>query len=341
MISDTQTVTGVAMLAVALALATTGLAQPAADVLQAVAAAPAHVATKFDDDAAFAVTRDGEYVVLDRRGHGVYVFDAAGAKVRRIVSAGIGPGELFQPLALALNADDLIAVADSPNGLDRVQYFASNGMRVGGFYLPLAPEPRLTAANLLLASGGSLGFSGSAFVVNRPEWGALVTEHDVTGRVIRQMGNLRQVGPAPDRDLDIAMSIGIPLGTRDGGFLFVFQTGAPMFRKYSRDGRVEFERHIQGPELDARVLALPTVWPPRAAGTKPVVPPMVRAAALDRDGRLWISLTVPYTYVYNEAGEKVRTLQFRGASVLSPSSLFFTSKGRLLVAPGGYEFEVN
>ena len=100
------------------------------------------------------------------------------------------------------------------------------------------------------------------------------------------------------------MSIGIPLGTRDGGFLFVFQTGAPMFRKYSRDGRIEFERHIQGPELDARVLALPTVWPPRAAGSKPVVPPMVRAAALDRDGRLWISLTVPYTYVYNEAGEK-------------------------------------
>ena len=339
MISDTKILTWGAVLA--LAVTTTGFARPAADVLQAVTAAPAHVVTKFDDDAAFAVTRDGEYVVLDRRGHGVYVFDAAGAKVRRIVSAGIGPGELFQPLALALNADDLIAVADSPNGFDRVQYFASNGMRVGGFYLPLAPQPRLTAANLLLASGGSLVFSGSTFVVNRPEWGALLTEHDASGRVIRQMGNLRQVGSAPDRDLDIAMSIGIPLGTRDGGFLFVFQTGAPMFRKYSRDGRIEFERHIQGPELDARVLALPTVWPPRSAGSKPVVPPMVRAAALDRDGRLWISLTVPYTYVYNEAGEKARTLQFRGASVLSPSSLYFTSKGRLLVAPGGYEFEVN
>ena len=339
MISDTKILTWAALLA--LALATTGFAHPAADVLQAVAAAPAHVVTKFDDEAAFAVTRDGEYVVLDRRGHGVYVFDAAGANVRRIVSAGIGPGELFQPLALALNADDLIAVADSPNGLDRVQYFASNGMRVGGFYLPLAPQPRLTAPNMLLASGGSLIFSGSTFVVNRPEWGALLTEHDVTGRVVRQIGNLRQGGPTPDRDLDVAMSIGIPLGTRDGGFLFVFQTGAPMFRKYSREGRIEFERHIQGPELDARVLALPTVWPPRSAGAKPVVPPMVRAAALDAEGRLWISLTVPYTYVYDQAGEKVRTVQFRGASVLSPSSLYFTSRGRLLVAPGGYEFDVK
>ena len=35
------------------------------------------------------------------------------------------------------------------------------------------------------------------------------------------------------------------------------------------------------------------------------------------------------------------TIQFRGAGVLSPTSLYFTSKGRLLVAPGGYEFEVN
>ena len=176
---------------------------------------------------------------------------------------------------------------------------------------------------MLLASGGSLSFSGSTFVVNRPEWGALVTEHDVTGRVIRQMGSLRQIGLVPDRDVDIAMNIGIPLVTRDGGFLFVFQTGVPMFRKYSRDGRVEFERHIQGPELDARILALPTTWPPRAAGSTPVVPPMVRAAALDAEGRLWISLAVPYTYVYDQAGEKIRTIQFHAAGVLSPTSLVF------------------
>ena len=338
MISDTKILMAAL---VALASTATGHAVPAADVLQAVAAAPAHVVTRFDEDAAFALTREGEYVVLDRRGHSLYVFDAAGAKLRRIVSAGTSPGELFQPLALALNDDDLIAVADSPNGFDRVQYFASNGMRVGGFYLPLAPQPRLSAANLLIASGGSLVFSGSTFVVNRPEWGALITEHDSTGRVLRQMGSLRQVGPAADRDLDLAMSIGIPVRTPDGGFLFVFQTGAPMFRKYSAEGRIEFERHIQGPELDARIMALPTVWPPRQPGSKPVVPPMVRAAALDRQGRLWISLIAPYTYVYDETGEKIRTVQFRGASLISPSSLFFTPAGRLLVGPGGYEFQAQ
>jgi hypothetical protein len=316
-------------------------AAPAADVLTAVHAMPAHVASKFDDEAAYAMTQGGEYIVLDRRGHGMYVTDAAGTRLRRIVPPGTAPGELFQPLALALNGDDLIAVADSPNGLDRVQYFASNGMRVGGFYLPLMPQPRLSSPNVLLASGGSLVFSGSTFAVNRPEWGALITEHDVTGRVVRQIGNLRQIGPSSDPDLDIAMSIGIPLPTRDGGFLFVFQTGVPLFRKYTRDGRMEFERHIQGPELDARIMTLPTVWPPRPDTLKPVVPPLVRAAALDGAGRLWISLTVPFTYVYDEAGEKIRTVQFRGARLLAPSSLFFTSGGRLLVGPGGYEFDVR
>ncbi len=138
MISDTKMLTWAVLLA--LVLAAQGFAGPAADVLQAVRRPRRMSSTKFDEDAAFAVTREGEYVVLDRRGHGLYVLDAAGAKVRRIVSAGTGPGELFNPLALALNADDLIAVADSPNGLDRVQYFASNGLRVGGFYLPLTPR---------------------------------------------------------------------------------------------------------------------------------------------------------------------------------------------------------
>jgi hypothetical protein len=50
---------------------------------------------------------------------------------------------------------------------------------------------------------------------------------------------------------------------------------------------------------------------------------------------------VPYTYVYDAQGGKVRTVQLRGAGVVSPSSLFFTPSGRLLAGPGGYEFDVN
>ena len=47
---------------------------------------------------------------------------------------------------------------------------------------------------------------------------------------------------------------------------------------------------------------------------------------------------MPYTYVYDRDGEKIRTVQFRAAGIMSPGSLFFGHKGRLLVAPGLFEF---
>ena len=61
---------------------------------------------------------------------------------------------------------------------------------------------------------------------------------------------------------------------------------------------------------------------------------------MDREGRLWIALTSPFTYVYDGSGDKVRTVQFRGAGLLTPNSLFFTKDGRMLVTPGCYEFKV-
>ena len=53
-----------------------------------------------------------------------------------------------------------------------------------------------------------------------------------------------------------------------------------------------------------------------------------------------MSLRVPYTYVYDRKGEKVRTVQFHAAGTVSPDSLFFESRDRLLVTPGCYIFTV-
>ena len=38
----------------------------------------------------------------------------------------------------------------------------------------------------------------------------------------------------------------------------------------------------------------------RAVVSSPLVPAMIRTAAVDPDGNLWISLVAPYTYVYDE-----------------------------------------
>jgi hypothetical protein len=139
------------------------------------------------------------------------------------------------------------------------------------------------------------------------------------------------------------MNSGLPLVDPSGGFYFVFLAGVPLFRKYDDQGRLVFERHIEGPEMDDYVRAMPTRWPTRRTEDGellPVVPPAVRAAGVDRTGRLWIALTQPFTYVYDSAGDKVKTVQFKGASTLLPNSLFFTRDGRILVTPGCYEFRV-
>jgi hypothetical protein len=116
-----------------------------------------------------------------------------------------------------------------------------------------------------------------------------------------------------------------------------------MFRKYDANGTLTFERHIEGPELDSYLAAMPTRWPTRRIEDRevPLVTPAVRAAAADRRGRLWISLNQPYTYVYDPQGDKIRTVQFSAAGIISPTSLSFTSADRLLVTPGCYEFDTG
>jgi len=102
-----------------------------------------------------------------------------------------------------------------------------------------------------------------------------------------------------------------------------------------------FDRAIQGRELDRWVLEQPTSWSRVAAPaetTLPVVRSLVRTAAVDAAGHLWVSFSLPFTYVYDEDGEKRRTIQLYGAGPLAPTSLSFAPDGRLLATPGGYIF---
>ena len=88
---------------------------------------------------------------------------------------------------------------------------------------------------------------------------------------------------------------------------------------------------------------MPKKWPRRTVdGTElPFVVPTVRTAAVDRTGHLWVTFLIPYTYVFDADGEKTRTVQFRGAGVVQPSSVFFSQTERILVTPGCYEFALR
>ena len=311
------------------------------DTLNAVGGLPAHMVGQLEAPIGFVQTSTGDYLVLDRRQHTVYGVDAAKTKLTKVLQVGFEQGRVLEPGVLALGPADIFAVADAPSGNERIQYFTTAGQFLGGFYLQSKVAPRIVLGPVVINGVGSMAFSGKTFLVNRPDLGALVSEYDVSGAVIRHFGMFRRTGFESDRDVHLALNIGLPLVDPTGGYYFVFQTGAPMFQKYDAQGQLMFERHIEGVELDPAIVALPTVWPRDREGTWPVVPPLVRTAAVDAHGQLWVSLMQPFTYVYDAHGEKTRTVQFQAASLLSPASLFFTKQDRVLVTPGCYEFSTR
>jgi hypothetical protein len=213
---------------------------------------------------------------------------------------------------------------------------------VSAFTLSSRSEARVQLDGLVLNGASAMRLTSQrTILLNQPDTGALVNEYDIRGRALRSVGTPRATAHDGDAQLRLAFNAGLPVPIPGGGLYFVFQTGEPRFRKFTASGALVFERTMQGRELDALVQTQPTTWPRRpgvAVAEIPVVRPLVRAATVDPRGQLWISFTVPFTYVYDPDGEKVRVVQFRGAGTVAPTSLFFAHDGRLLVTPGCYIF---
>jgi hypothetical protein len=310
-------------------------------VLRAIGGLPPHIVTTFEEPVGFQQLSDGTYFVFDRRGHTVYSVDAARTMVRTVTQIGQEEGRVIQPGGFDVAPDGTFVVTDAPRAQDRIQIFGPAGLRLFGFFLPGRSTWTVTLGSLVLNGIGSLQYTGESLLISLPDTGSLITEYSRAGYAFRSIGRLRDTGYEQDRDLHLAMNAGLPLVDPTGGYFYVFFAGRPMFRKYDAKGTLVYERHIEGRELDDYLAAQPTRWPTRRVQDRevPFVAPTIRTAAVDARGRLWISLTVPYTYVYDVQGDKVHTVQFRAAGIISPFSLFFSPGGRLLVTPGCYEFD--
>lgn len=313
------------------------------ETLRSVGGLPVEIVGEFREPLGYQRTADGAQFVFDRRGHAVYGVDAAATASRKLVAIGGETGRVIEPSAFDLGPDGTFVVADAPNGRERLQFFAADGRWLSGFFLPGRATPRVTLGNLSLSGVGTLHYTGRSVLISQPETGGLMTEYGLAGTPVRTIGQLRQTGHEDDRELHLALNAGIPLADPTGGFWFVYLAGPPAFARFDAKGTRLFHRVIQGREIDPLVAAIPAVWPRRAVdGTEvPLVAPLVRAAAVDPRGRLWVSFVVPYTYVFDSLGEKVRTVQFQAAGVVAPASLHFPSPGRLLVTPGCFEFAVR
>jgi hypothetical protein len=309
--------------------------------LRSVGGLPAHIASRFTELTLCRQASDGSFSVFDRRSHTVFSVAPKADEPREIVQIGAEPGRILRPYAFDLAANGSFVVADAPGGRGRVQFFTSSGSRLGGFALPGRETSLVTFDGLVISGLGSLVYNGRSIFVSRPESGSLVTELGVDGVSARAFGELRATGNESHGDLHLALNSGLIVINPEGGFYYVFVAGVPMFRKYDASGVMLFERHIEGTELDEYMRNRPTTWPRRktADGEFPVVRPAVRAAAADVSGSLWVSLDVPYTYVYDRSGDKQRTVQFRAAGIMAPTGLSFTPTNRLLATPGCYLFE--
>ena len=310
------------------------IAAIAPHVLVSVDAIPAHLAGRFRESRGFSQVAGGHFLIFDRRAHTVFGIDEAMSDVYPIVAIGAEPGRLLGPTAFGAAADGSFVVADAPHGQGRVQLFSPVGQLRQVFLLPGKARTGVMIDGFSGSGVAGLHYTGTSVLIPQPEWGGLITEYSLVGQPLRTFGQLRATGhERSDPDVHLALNSGLALAAPDGGYFFIFQAGRPSLRKYDAQGRLQYERQIQGRELDPVVAGLPDRWP-RRAGEQPMIAPAVRAAAVDPKGQLWISLSVPYTYVFDADGDKVRVVQLRAGGVLSPSSLVFGKNGRLLTTPG-------
>jgi len=318
------------------------LTTPALDVEErrASGSLAAHVAASFDEIAACHLNSSGEYLIFDRRAHAVYTVARGSDTPKRIVQIGSETGRIIRPTAFDSAPDGSFVVADAPGDRQRVQFFSATGTTLSGFTMPGRSVPQITLGDLVLSGLGTLEYTGQTVLISQPELGSLVVEYLPTGTPLRTFGELRETGQEKDPQVHAALNLGIALLNPKGGYYFVFLSGVPVFRKYDPAGKLVFERHIEGIEVDPFVGRIPTTWP-RKRGEIPIVPAMVRTAAVDRDGNLWISLAASFTYVFDGSGDKRRTFQFRGAGIISPTSFFFTDDRRVIVTPGCYSFDAR
>ena len=254
---------------------------------------------------------------------------------------GAEAGRILQPTAFGLAPNGTFVVADRPGLSERIQVFAAGGSPVGGFTIPGRAQETITLEGVVLNGIGTLHYDGRHVLLSQPETGALVAEYSLWGGVSRTFGDLRRTGHESDRAVHLGLNGGMP-AARPRRVLLRLPgrcSGVPQVRR-ERDARLRAP-HRGGRARPGDGRASDRVEAAQGDGRD--VDPHHPADRADGrggpPGRLWVSfVAVPLTYVYDADGEKVRVVRFEGAGTLSPTSLFFSHTGRLLVAPGCYEF---
>ena len=114
------------------------------EILNATGGLSPHVVGQFRQPSVFQQTSNGLYLIFDRRGHRIYRVERDRETVTALVEIGSELGRIVGARSFDLDENtNRFAVADAPNGRERIQIFDIDGSPVRNFTLPGRARPRI------------------------------------------------------------------------------------------------------------------------------------------------------------------------------------------------------
>ena len=157
----------------------------------------------------------------------------------KLVEIGPSSAGSFSRADSTLLRQDRFVVADASGR--RTCSFGGGGLRRAGVHASGRQRTASIVVGPLLMSGiASIQFTEPTLLISQPESGTLFTEYSSSGYAFRTFGRLRDTGHEQDRDVHLALNVGLPLVDPTGGYFCVFLAGRPMFQS-DRDGRALYD----------------------------------------------------------------------------------------------------
>ena len=180
----------------------------------------------------------GRLAVLDVGRSRAVVFDRDGNYVRQIGRKGRGPGELLNPVDMAVGPDGKVYVLDSGNR--RLSIFDSAGVFRSSFQVPA----RYLGPNTRIAVGPD-----QMIYAHFPEFDSLFTVFSPNGVVIGRFGSLRAYD-YPVKSIQARMLFNsIAFGFDRRGYLYVLFLNFPCLRIYDRSHSLLLEKQIRTSDM--------------------------------------------------------------------------------------------
>jgi 6-bladed beta-propeller len=199
------------------------------DIFRGISVAPYHVASY-----------EGKYFVSDVKRNRLLVLDEDQRVQKEIGRIGSGPGRFTHPKQVGVAADGVLYVYDAYN--DRIERFGPDGNYIDEF--------RTT-----LFQGFAISPKSEVYL-GQPEKGSLIAVYSGSGQQLRSFGKLKRFSDVYGskysyKDDLYRLAINrVNIAIDKDGYVYASFMLAPLIQKYSPDGRLVFERRLEGPDVD-------------------------------------------------------------------------------------------